>query len=151
MCEKYSTMKPRILKLLLLIATVINAISCSEKEKECILKGKVIGRDSEAIMLYKATQFPKLEAEIPIVNNRFEYNLSFTHPEAFELVFKEEFESGSMMVNSFFAEESEIGVHDRHQGDHRHEPDHPLPLRFCLFQDSQDRFPGNLGGKFFFF
>jgi len=101
-------MKTRMFKILLFFGSIIISVSFSEKEKTCVLKGEVIGRDSDAILLFKRSQFPKYKAEIPIKDSTFEYSINFIYPETYELVFKEEFKSGSMKTYLFFTEDGEV-------------------------------------------
>ncbi len=75
----------------------------------CILKGEVIDRDSEALVLFKATADSRGEKiTIPIENRVFEYTFESDAKEAFTLAFKEEADRGAYMPIHFFAEDGEV-------------------------------------------
>lgn len=82
-------------------------VSCNTKEKTCTLSGK-IDTDEDTLLLFKASKFPIAEAEIPISDSTFSFQFSFIHPEAYELVLKKQFESGSMTINTFFSEKGTV-------------------------------------------
>ena len=84
--------------------------SCTVKERQCSITGKIHGSDKAALLLFKASKFPNIEAEIPINDSIFNYTIKFKHPEVYELVFKDDFYNGSMMVTPFFVEEGNIKV-----------------------------------------
>ncbi|MBE9480092.1 MAG: TlpA family protein disulfide reductase [Bacteroidetes bacterium] len=97
------------LKALFLILIIFSFISCGQKNKQCVIKGDVIGRESETLLLYKASEDCRdYNIEIPIINNSFEYVMIVSHPEVYELVFKEEHDRGSFFRNSFFVKEGEV-------------------------------------------
>lgn len=85
-------------------------LSCSTKEKQCSITGEVHGSDKTELLLFKASKFPNIEAEIPIVDSIFNYTIKFNHSEVYELVFKDEFYKGSMRITPFFTEEGNIKV-----------------------------------------
>ncbi len=84
-----------------------------------MLKGEVINRTDDTLLLFKGSMFPIIEAKIPIVYNKFQYSFEFSEPEAYELIFQNEFESGSMNITNFFAEKGEIHfrLNDRGKND----------------------------------
>lgn len=91
---------------LLILAAIV--ISCSSGEKNCTINGEIIGRKNASILLFKATRFPVYEAEIPIKNSAFTYSFKFVQPEAYLLIFKDEFQKGSMNETPFFSESGTI-------------------------------------------
>lgn len=97
------------LGLLLICLCFISLFSCKQKEIRCVIKGDVVGRESKTLLLFKASGEPKVNnIEIPIINNLFEYEIIATHPEVYELTFKEEFDRDNYYSNIFFIEEGEI-------------------------------------------
>jgi peroxiredoxin len=104
------------MKSYLIILIMIFLISCASKERQCTISGKIIGEKKEALVLFKASKFPHIEAEIPIKNNSFSYVLQFQYPEVYELTFKDDFNQGSMMLTSFFAEDGNIKIEIKYGG-----------------------------------
>ncbi len=89
----------------------MNQTPNSEPKVNCTLKGQVIDRDSEALVLFKAiTADPRRAPKIviPIENGRFEYQLKEVYIEKYILAFKEEIDKGGFMAIRFFAEEGEV-------------------------------------------
>ena len=109
-------MKTLVLVTLLIVASSFSPIGkkCTingqlfEKEKDTTFVGQIIKEKSDTILLFKASKFPIYEEKIPIVNNRFNYSFDFFQSEAYELVLQDEFNSGNMMVTTFFCEEGKI-------------------------------------------
>ena len=80
-------------------------LSCTQKEKRCIITGTVINRpQSEFILLVKA--FDALRSpdvvKIPIQDGKFTYEFSYSEVEAYNLVFDDEHSNGSWFSNYFF-------------------------------------------------
>ena len=96
------------MKTYILLILAILVISCSSEVKKCSIIGEVIGRKSNAILLFKASEFPLYETEIPVLNGGFNYSFKFTQPEVYLLIFKEEFQKGSMKEIPFFSERGQI-------------------------------------------
>ena len=92
----------------LIVLIMIFLVSCSSKEKQCTISGKIIGEKNDTLLLFKASKFPHFETEIPIIDSVFTYSINFLQPEAYELVFKDEFQKGSMRITTFFSEEGKI-------------------------------------------
>lgn len=90
----------------LMLAVIV--ISCSSGEKNCTITGEITGRKTDALLLFKASQFPVYEAEIPIRNNSFTYSFKFRHPEVYLLIFRDEFKKGTMRETPFFSEAGKI-------------------------------------------
>ena len=79
------------------------------QEITCIIKGKVVGRDSKNILLKKATDDVRtVRITIPIKDNTFEYKLSIPASEAYELIFEDELHNGVGRPIVFFPESGEI-------------------------------------------
>ena len=94
----------------LTILIMIFLVSCASKEKQCTITGKIIGEKKETLVLFKASKFPHIEAEIPIIDSGFTYTISFLQPEVYELTFKDDFKRGAMMLTPFFSENGNIRI-----------------------------------------
>ncbi len=93
------------LKNFLILIISIFVLSCSQKEKKCIITGTVFNRpQSDSIILVKA--FDDLRSpdvvKIPVQNGRFAYEFSYSEVEAYNLVFDDEHSRGSWFSNYFF-------------------------------------------------
>ena len=102
----------RINKLFLIVSSAL-VISCFNQPTgsiKCTLKGEVKDRpQSSHLLMCKQGEDPRIHGiKIPIVNGKFEYILNCEHEERYELVFDDEFASGSMRVISFFSERDVI-------------------------------------------
>lgn len=77
-----------------------------------LLKGNVIDRNSKSIYLFPRTEDfrSKKKIEIPIRNNRFEYELHATELEAYELIFRDDMENGTLNATIFFPDTSVISL-----------------------------------------
>lgn len=75
-----------------------------EKKKYCLISGKVVDRNSETLMLKKATDNLRYTGiKIPINEDKtFEYLFEVPVIEAYELIFKEELDSRMWKANTFF-------------------------------------------------
>ena len=80
--------------------------SCSVKnDNKCIIRGTVVDRDSDTLLLLKATKsFRMAEIGIPIVDNHFKYELDVKDIEAYQLIFLDELQQGAWHTIIFFAE-----------------------------------------------
>lgn len=79
------------------------------QEITCILKGKVIDRESKALVLYKSTADSRRERTIiPIEDGHFEYQLEAADIEMYSLAFKEEIDTGVWQPIIFFAEDGAV-------------------------------------------
>jgi len=83
--------------------------SCTTKEVSCTLKGRIHDRSSDTLILIRATDDPRFnQVFIPIRDSTFEFTIKISHPEAYELIFKEELDRGSWRPILFVAEKGEI-------------------------------------------
>ena len=86
-----------------------DCIFSEQKEITCHLEGTVIGRDSNGIVLLKATDDIRFSGiSIPINDGKFEYELKLPETEAYFLAFKEEVERGAYDPILFFPEDKEV-------------------------------------------
>lgn len=97
-------------KLLIIIISAFMIISCDEKEKKCIVHGKVINRDSKAIILKKAYKDTRTTdtTRIPISDSTFSFELNFKYPQAYALIFEEELKKGAWRPIYFFPVDGKI-------------------------------------------
>lgn len=99
----------RILMSAACISAVILFTFCSDKEITCVIKGKVIRRDSDTLYLQKATEDPRfVQTKIPIKDSLFEYKLVIPVSEAYMLVFADELKNGSWRPITIFPENGEV-------------------------------------------
>lgn len=86
--------------------------SCnSDKEKVCLLKGKVLDRESTALMIVKPRESgdDNNYIEIPIKEDgSFEYTLPVDYIDIYILIFKEDFESGRFPEPVVFLTDSDV-------------------------------------------
>ncbi|WP_104735942.1 TlpA family protein disulfide reductase [Hanstruepera ponticola] len=91
--------------------------SCKKVDREqtpkldkTILKGCVIGRDSDTLLLVKSIGDARSEtlASIPIVNWEFNFEFKTDTIQAYDLIFKDEFDNGGWMPIRFFPEKDTI-------------------------------------------
>ena len=102
-------MKRHIRDLLALMAFGIILASCTPKEVSCTLKGRIHDRNSDTLILIRATDDPRFnQLFMPITDSTFEFTMQISHPEAYELIFKEELDRGSWRPVLFIAEKGEI-------------------------------------------
>lgn len=77
----------------------------------CTIIGEVIDRDSKQLLFAKATEELRGEpVHIPIVDGKFEYQFEYDHPEAYQLVFKEEHDRSVWRTNIIFPTPGKIKV-----------------------------------------
>lgn len=100
----------------LVLTTIING-----QNKTCYLIGKTIDRDSKTIILVKQTEdqrYRGVNIQIDKSGN-FRYQLSFPAVEAYELIFKDEFEKGYWRPIVFFPDNDTIyfTLHQAEKGD----------------------------------
>ncbi len=100
----------KCLSFVILLVIQLLPIHLIGNERNAVLTGNVIGRESRTLLILKATGSP-LEgySEIDIdENGLFIYHLTFTALEAFQLVFKDEFYSGVYNSVIFFPDNDTI-------------------------------------------
>lgn len=75
-------------------------------QQQCTIKGEIINRNSKALLIRKYSEgfrsFTNNQTKIPIKKGRFEYTFSYTEPEAYELIFEDEFKQGTWKAIPFF-------------------------------------------------
>lgn len=99
----------KYLTAVVLLAISLLIMSFSEKKITCIIKGKVIGRNSDTIFLMKATEDTRYaQIIIPIKDSIFEYKLIIPQIEAYQLVFKDELDRGAWRPIVIFPENGVI-------------------------------------------
>ena len=104
------------LHLILIVCLGIIGIQLKAQDIRCKLKGTVINRDSKELLLVKETEDARFNAiEIPINENKFEYELKIPVSEKYELIFSDEHSAGSWRPIAFFPENGTIEfiLHDK--------------------------------------
>jgi thiol-disulfide isomerase/thioredoxin len=104
-------MKVKILLFLFCLSVVFPA--CTQKEKTCVITGKVISRpQSTQLRLIKAFVDYRSQSAvlIPIIDSTFTYEIKFKDIEAYKLVFQEEFSQGNMLAITFFTTNGTINM-----------------------------------------
>nr|WP_294791950.1 TlpA disulfide reductase family protein [uncultured Mucilaginibacter sp.] len=79
------------------------------QDKICTIKGTIYNRKSTTLILAKGTSNLKSGYQrIPIVNNAFEYKFAFSEPEAWVLIFEEEYKNGAYRKIEFFTDTTDV-------------------------------------------
>jgi thiol-disulfide isomerase/thioredoxin len=75
-------------------------------QQQCTIKGEIIYRNSKVLLIRRYSEgfrsFTNNQTKIPIKKGRFEYTFSYTEPEAYELIFEDEFKQGTWKAIPFF-------------------------------------------------
>lgn len=75
-------------------------------QKQCMLKGEIVGRDSKVLLVRKYSEsfrsFLNNPTKIIIKNGKFDYTFPYVELEAYELIFEDELEAGAWMAVTFF-------------------------------------------------
>jgi thiol-disulfide isomerase/thioredoxin len=75
-------------------------------QKQCIVKGEIVNRDSKVLLLRKYSEslrsLHSKPIKIPIRKGKFDYAFSYDDLEAYELIFEDEFKKGSWKPITFF-------------------------------------------------
>jgi peroxiredoxin len=109
----------KYLKVAALPVILILIMSFSDKEITCVIKGKVIGRNSDKIILFKGTDLTRLQPAagvepiqivISIKDSIFEYKLTIPQTEAYILMFEDEYRKGVSHPIYLFPEKGEINM-----------------------------------------
>jgi peroxiredoxin len=95
-----------LFKILILFSALLLTVSGSGKDITCKLKGEIIGRDCNTLILMKATEDVTHGSRtlIPIKDGKFEYTLKITYTETYCLIFQDELDMGSWRPVYFFPE-----------------------------------------------
>jgi thiol-disulfide isomerase/thioredoxin len=102
-------MKLNSLKIITVTLLVIFTISCKQHDFTCTLKGIIIDRKSDTLILNRTNEdnrFAKIF--IPIVDGKFEYKLEVKTIEAWELTFMDEVNNGGWRPIKFFPDKKEV-------------------------------------------
>ncbi len=102
----------KINSLTILVASFVFILAgCTQIEKTCIIKGKLVGFKSESILLLKAGEDMRFEGlEIPVQNGTFEYELKFKHPQGYKLFLGEVKKRAGGRPMALFIESGEINI-----------------------------------------
>ncbi|WP_297099511.1 redoxin family protein [uncultured Draconibacterium sp.] len=102
-------MKSKILLLSICLGIVFSA--CTQKEKICVIKGKVVNRpQSTQLMLSKPFEDDRAgePVMIQIENSAFYYELAYTENEAYQLIFEDEYNHARWRPVTFFLDSDTI-------------------------------------------
>lgn len=92
-----------IVRLILLFCFLFVGQNVVSQEVSSLLKGRVIDRDSEKLLLFRGSQNPLFEGiQIPIVEGRFEFSLEAPFLEKYYLAFFDEVSDGAFRPIDFF-------------------------------------------------
>ncbi len=99
----------KIIFILLLLNSYVPGISQTEIPETCLIKGKVINRNSTVLYLYKELEDLRVQSvKIPITDGKFEYLIKDVYFENYSLAFKDELMSGSWRPIEFIPDNTEI-------------------------------------------
>lgn len=93
---------------LLLSATIVHGQS---KTYKCTIRGQVVDRESEALLLFKFTDSRHRDdarTRIPIVSKSFSYDFQFAETEMYILAFEDEWNKGAYDPIYFFPYNGDI-------------------------------------------
>jgi len=102
-------MKLNPLKIIATTLLVVSTFSCKQHDFTCLLKGTIIDRKSDTLILNRTNEdmrFAKIF--IPIVDGKFEYKLEVKAIEAWELTFMDEVNNGGWRPIRFFPDKKEV-------------------------------------------
>jgi len=102
-------MKLNPLKIIATALVVISPFSCKQHDFTCVVKGTIIDRKSDTLILNRTNEdmrFAKIF--IPIVDGKFEYKLEVKTIEAWELTFMDEVNNGGWRPIRFFPDKKEV-------------------------------------------
>lgn len=109
-----------------------------ENEKICFIRGKVVNRDSEIIILIKAFEDSRYRGiEIPIKEDgTFEYRIMNSFVEEYELIFKDEREKGAWRPIAFYNDGDTIDfkLYSMSEGDNNKVAGSELVLKAPIFR-----------------
>lgn len=92
-------------KVTLTILTLLTTIGLFA-QKQCVLKGEIVSRDSKVLLIRKRSEsfksFLNRPTKISIKKGKFDYTFQYVESEAYELIFKDELEKGSWSAITFF-------------------------------------------------
>lgn len=75
-------------------------------QKQCVIKGEIVSRDSKILLIRKSSEsfrsFLNHPTKISIKKGNFDYTFQYVESEAYELIFKDELEKGSWRAITFF-------------------------------------------------
>jgi len=98
----------RLILSFILFITFTNSFS---QEIRCKIWGTTVGRNSRSVYIKPDTEDPlRFEGvEVPVINDRFEFEMHVPYVQRYNLIFSEELEKGSWVPVGFFPEEGMIG------------------------------------------
>ena len=104
-------MKQFISKILVFAALFILFSSFQQNPEKCIVKGKVIGVESDSVLIVKAGEDFRFEGTfVPIKNNTFTWEKEIEHPVGYQLFLADFMKRGGGRFMNFIAEPGEIHI-----------------------------------------
>ncbi|MBL3658802.1 TlpA disulfide reductase family protein [Fulvivirga sediminis] len=95
--------------LVILIFSILFSEDLLSQNITCKITGQISGRDSESLILVKAQEDARHNGvKIPIVDNRFNYELKAENIEKYQLIFEDELLEGAFRPIDFFPENGTI-------------------------------------------
>ena len=102
-------MKHNLLRTVTISLAAISLFSCTPHDFTCTLKGTVIDRKSDTLMLKRINEDERfVKIFIPIVNGKFEYKMVVKDIEAWDLTFLDEYNNGGWRDIQFFPDQKEV-------------------------------------------
>lgn len=92
-------------KATLTILTILTTIGLFA-QKQCVIKGEIVSRDSKVLLVRKYSEsftlFLNNPTKISIKKGKFDFTFAYVESEAYELIFEDELEKGSWRAITFF-------------------------------------------------
>ena len=99
------------LKIAIIGFTMISLFSCGSKDFTCTMKGTVIDRKSDTLMLKRVNEdFRFVKIFITIIDGKFEYKMEVKDIEAWDLTFKSEYDDGGWRSFKFFPDQRTVKI-----------------------------------------
>ena len=104
-------MNLKVLKIAIIGLTMISLFSCGFKDFTCTLKGTVVDRKSDTLMLKRVNEDIRfVKIFIPVVDGKFEYKIEVKDIEAWDLTFKSEYDNGGWRPINFFPDQRTVNI-----------------------------------------
>ncbi len=95
-----------LFKSALIVSLCLMPAALAAQKITSTLKGTVVDRESDTIILIKDTEDIRMGTKIPIENNSFEYELEVEHIKKYLFIFQDEYRRGAMRPVFFFPDSS---------------------------------------------
>lgn len=99
----------KISSLIVLLISISFSNDLLSQDINCYMTGQINGRDSKNLILVNGQEDPRFNGvKIPIIDNRFEYELKTKNIEKYQLIFEDELQQGAFKPIDFFPENCSI-------------------------------------------